>query len=942
MATRLRTGTILILAGLFGGLALAQQDRITSRIDGIQKVPIARSIHLDARADNDIGPADAAMSIENVTLLLKPSADRRKALDELLAAQQDPNSPEYHRWLTPEQYADRFGASQSDILKISAWLQSQGLRVDQTARGRNWILFSGTNAQMQAAFNVEIHRYRVDGAIHFANANDVSIPAALGGIVAGIRGLDDFRMKPSAPKRMIQQPDFNSAGGAHYLVPDDIAAIYGINALYGNGIDGTGQKIVIAGQSELNAGVGGGYPDLDGFRSTYNLPANTPQLVLFGSSPGIVSGDIDESNLDLEWAGAVARNATLIFVYAKNVLNSVQHAIDQNLAPIISFSYGDCEQRGSTAFQVIAQQANVQGITWVASAGDSGAAACDNQSSNINTATQGVAVSFPASIPEVTGIGGTTFSEGDGTYWSATNGPNSGSALSYIPETAWNDTPAVGFLDGTGGGASILFAKPVWQVGPGVPGDGARDVPDISLASSPQHDGYQVYSNGKTSVFGGTSAATPLFAGMLALLNQSLMARGVIGQAGLGNINPTLYQMASTTTGVFHDVISGNNIVPCQAGTTNCTTGSYGYSAGPGYDQVTGLGSVDANALISQWTVPASAPSSIVISGNPNPVYQSVSSTGRVQWSIAITLSETGGGATTLTGFSFAGTDLTSQITTFFKKLTVQPLGSITGNVVISNFTAPQTVALAFTGKDTNGTTWSRQILVPFLGAAPAGPQITGLTNGASFQQVYAPGMILSVFGTQLSSGTQAAAALPLPGLMQSASAKINGVVAPLYYVSPGQLNIQIPYETQPGPATLTLTSNGQTTTSSFTVTASAPGIFAGTGNVLVPNASGKLGDTLLLFMTGDGALSPFLSDGATPPASTPLSQLPRPAAAVGVTVGGVPAALPLAFVGVPSGLAGVTQINFVVPAGVPAGTQPVVVTVGGVASPAVNVTIAP
>jgi uncharacterized protein (TIGR03437 family) len=932
-------GAVLFL--VFAALANAQQgqpDRISSRIDGSRRVLLAGSLQPAVQLATDLGPTDFSLPVEGVTILLKPSSDRQKALEDLLTAQADPNSPDYRKWLTPDEYADRFGASTGDISKISSWLQSQGLQVDHTARGRNWIVTSGTEAQMQAAFNVELHRYRAGGEIHFANAGEVSVPEALAGMVAAVQGLHDFRMKPSAPRRMVQ-PDFNSASGNHYLAPDDIATIYGINALYGTGVDGTGQKIVIAGQSALNAGAGGTFPDLDTFRSKFNLPPNTPQLVLFGSNPGVVSGDVDESNLDLEWSGAVARNATLIFVYARNVLNAVQYAVDQNLAPVISFSYGDCEQRESISLQVIAQQANVQGITWLASSGDSGAAACDNQSDTVNFATQGLAVSFPASIPEVTGVGGTAFNEGSGSYWSATNGPNGGSALSYIPETAWNDSLTVGFLDGTGGGASMLFSKPAWQVGPGVPGDGARDVPDISFSSSPQHVGYQVYTGGALRIFGGTSAATPVFAGVLGLLNHSLLNRGAISTAGLGNINPALYRMATATPGVFHDVTSGNNIVPCQSGSTNCASGSFGYSAGPGYDQVTGLGSVDVNSLITQWTVPAAAPSAITITVNPNPVYQVTSASGRAQWTIAITLTETDGGTTRVTSFSMGSTDFSSQITSFFKTSTILPYGSITAaGLTLTGLSGPQTVLISFSGTDPSGRTWSQQISVPFMGAAPAGPQITGLSNGASFQQVFAPGMIMSVFGTQLSSGTQAAASLPLPAAMQSASAKINGIAAPIYYVSTGQLNIQIPYETLPGPATLTLVSNGQTTTASFTVVANAPGIFAGTGNVLVPNARGNRGDTLLLFMTGDGALSPFLADGATPPPSTPFTQLPKPVAPVRVTVGGVTA--PVAFVGVPNGLTGVTQINFVVPAGVSAGTQPVVVTVGGVASPAVNLQV--
>jgi uncharacterized protein (TIGR03437 family) len=197
--------------------------------------------------------------------------------------------------------------------------------------------------------------------------------------------------------------------------------------------------------------------------------------------------------------------------------------------------------------------------------------------------------------------------------------------------------------------------------------------------------------------------------------------------------------------------------------------------------------------------------------------------------------------------------------------------------------------------------------------------------------------MIMSVFGSNLATGTQAASSLPLPATLQGASATVNGIAAPLYFVSPGQINLQIPYQTTIGPATVVVTYNGGAATFPIMVQANAPGIFAASG-ALVPYATGKRGDTLLAFITGEGTVSPQIATGATPSPGTPPAQLPKPTADVTVTVGGVKATL--AFVGIPSGLAGATQINFVVPAGAPLGTQPVIVTVGGASSPAINLTI--
>jgi uncharacterized protein (TIGR03437 family) len=859
----------------------------------------------------DIGPADAALAMEAVTLRLQPSADQRDALRHLLAAQQNPASPDFHRWLTPEQFADRFGLSQNDTSKAAEWLRSQGFRVDSTARGRLWITFSGNAGQFESAFGVRMHRYRLNGRIHYANANEPVMPAALQELVAGLRGMDNF------PVKLPVKPLFTSTNG-HFLVPDDIATIYDTASLVKSGVNGSGIKIGIPGGSEIQVS------DIDTFRAKYNLPANEPQVMLVGStSPGTVSGAQLEAVIDLEWSGAVAPNASIVYAYAQNPRTAELYLIDNNVVQVISSSYGSCETQGSASDNLEGQQANAQGITWVASSGDTGAAFCDTGS----IATQGLTVAEPASYPEVTAVGGTTLNEGSVNYWSATNGPNSGSALSYIPEVAWNDSSLSNMLTASGGGASALFRKPLWQNSPGVPADGARDVPDVSLAASADHDGYEIVSGGQFYVYGGTSLSTPVFAGMVALLNHSLVSRGVLSKPGMGNINPMLYGLANSAPSLFHDVTQGNNRVACQAGSLNCSNGTVGYFAGPGYDQVTGLGSIDLAALAAQWTVPAAVPSKVTVTASPNPSYS---------MHMTLTLSESNGGATTLTGFSAGSQDLSSQIVNDFRTANIEPYDSI--SVDFSTNTVPSTTMVTFSGKDPSGRTWSQQISVQFLPAQAAGaPTISAVSNGASFKTVFAQGMIASVFGANFSTGTQAASTLPLPASMQGVSATVNGVVAPLYYVSPGQVNLQIPYGTAAGSATLSVTGAGGTATFPFTVQANAPGIFAGSG-ALVPFATGKHGDTLLAFITGEGAVSPAIATGATPGPSTPYTQLPAPAASVAVTVGGVNAAI--AFAGIPSGLAGATQINFVIPASVPAGLQPVVVTIGGISSPAALLTV--
>ena len=379
-------------------------------------------------------------------------------------------------------------------------------------------------------------------------------------------------------------------------------------------------------------------------------PGNVQVLYVPGDVPG-TCGPADnncavlEANLDLEWAGAVAKNALLIYVAAANAYCAVEYAIDQNLAPVISLSFASGELSSDTPashayYQTLAQQANSQGITWVASSGDAGAAwnEDDGNSSEL-VATHGLGVDFPASIPEVTSVGGSEFAEDNSSYWD-----NNGVALGYIPEQAWNDTGKTGVsgIWAGGGGVSILFQKPSWQSGSGVMDPFFRNVPDLAMAASAVHDGYIYCSqrscaNGVIALpgEGGTSASAPVFAGIVALINQYLVSQGALAQPGLGNINPVLYQLAanftcdtlnaSGTNCAFHDITSGNNIVPCDPSLPLCNNGFFGYSAGTGYDRVTGLGSVDAFKLAQAWS--SSSPN-VPVTVNGNMLSESVDTSG--------------------------------------------------------------------------------------------------------------------------------------------------------------------------------------------------------------------------------------------------------------------------------------------------------------------------
>jgi uncharacterized protein (TIGR03437 family) len=893
----------------------AQRNRIATRIDNTRTVVLRGRVHPRARTENDRGPVESSFQVPAITLILKSSASQQSDLRQLLQQQQDPSSPNYHQWLTPEQYADRFGVSSNDAARIVDWLQSQGFVVSSTSRSRTSITFSGTADQARNALHTEIHRYSVNGTTHYANATDPSIPAALSDVVAGFRGLNSFHLKTRIKRQ------FTVARGVHHIAPDDLATIYNIAPLYQAGVDGTGQRIAIVGQSSVRT------QDIQAFRSTFNLSPANLQMILVPDrpNPGIVPGDVDEAALDIEWSGAVARNATIVYVYSDDVWQSAMYAVDQNLAPVLSMSYGGCEGSDLAdlpTFQAMVQQANAQGMTWLAAAGDAGAADCEDPSAL--TAQNGLAVDVPASIPEVTSMGGTEFSEQSGSYWSATNTANSASALSYIPEQAWNDTALGGGLAATGGGSSIVFPRPAWQTGPGVPSDGARHVPDLSLSASANHDGYYIYNSGSVQYVGGTSAAAPAMAGIVALLNQYLVS------SGLGNINPTLYRLAQSTTGVFHDITSGNNMVPCASGSPNCSDGSFGLTAAAGYDEVTGLGSVDAYNLVHQWSSQRPTNSAVVPSIDHITVFQQQPDSSGNSWTFKITLNEEAGVGTTLTDFTIDGTSYASQIASLFSGGAIPPNGSISATYGFASLAVPKTVVLGFTGMDASGTQWTTQLPVQFSG--PENVSVSGLSNAASGQPVYAPGMVLSIYGTQLATLSQSAATIPLPPYLAGFEATINGVIAPLYYVSPGQVNVQIPYETQPGQATLVAGTPYQNVTYKFQVAAAAPGIFT------LPSGSGKPGDTLTLLMTGEGQVRPSLATGRTPSSRTPLTQLPKPQLPVTLTVAGIPATIQ--FIGIVSGMVGVTQVNFTIPDAAPTGVQQVVVTVGSAASPPANITV--
>ena len=664
MTSSLLVRRLAVTVCLLGGWSLlsaqAVKGRILEEINPNNTAALAHSVNPRIAPQYRTGSMDPSTPIDGITIHFQPTAEQKAELDELVKAQQTPGSPEYHQWLTPAEYANQFGLSQSDMQKVETWLESEGFNVERVGNSRTSITFSGTVEQVENAFQTEMGKYQVNGREHWANATNLSIPAALSGIVQSVGNLNDFRphpmTRPAIPNSAVARPAYTDAEFQYYfLTPDDVATIYDINPAYNSGYNGSGVTIAIMGQSAIEAS------DINHFQSAANLPEKDPTMILVpgtGASQ-TYSGDESESDLDVEYSGAIATGATIDFVYVGNnqndsVFDSLEYAVDDDLAPVISISYGACEssmtQSQFQSLDDVLEQGALQGQSIIASAGDDGSTSCLGYT-NLTTAQQeALEVNYPASSDYATALGGTEFPAGDvnypnGTYWSSSNISGGGSALSYIPEEAWNDDPTCApeapredepaeALCSGGGGTSIYSARPSWQTGVtiagvAIPSGTMRLVPDVSLDAS-NVDAPYLYCTSDTSAWssgqkascddgfldsatqdptaaGGTSFSAPIFAGMLAIIDG--YTHGDQGVAA-----SELYKLASnssTYAAAFHDIVAvgsddGNQ---CTAGSTYCSSaGESEYPATTGYDEATGLGSVDFNALLTAWSGSAVTP----------------------------------------------------------------------------------------------------------------------------------------------------------------------------------------------------------------------------------------------------------------------------------------------------------------------------------------------
>jgi hypothetical protein len=701
----------------------APRSRILQAVDDARVTTLSGNTHPLARPEFDQGTLADSAPLSRIVLILQRSPEQESALQQLIDNQQDKTSSTFHQWLTPETFGAAFGPSDRDLSTVTTWLANHNFTGIQVNAARTFIEFNGTAATVHAAFRTSMHRYAVQGRQHFANASDPAIPAALAPVVAGIASLNNFPRRAashrignfrhdSATNRttLLQaqtqagqtqagqtqaNPSFTIYDGqtAYGVTPYDFAAIYNILPLWSAStpIDGTGQTIAIVGQTDINPA------DFVNFRKLFNLPLGntaTPtgtqylNIIYNGPNPG-VTGDEGEADIDTQWSGAIAKGATIDYVVSQGTEVtqgtdlSALYIVNNNLAPVMSYSYGQCElflgTSGNTFYKTLWQQAAAQGITVTLASGDSGAAGCDN--AGVPAAADGLAVNGLASTPYNIAVGGTDFymPNGGAAFWSSTNDPTTqASARGYIPETPWNQsctnsvfntshtfygqTPeqvcnsAIATSDGlvsvvgAGGGPSACtqsngssssscrggYPKPSWQTGAGVPADGVRDTPDVSLFSSAGFFGaFYVVCQQSTNLdrqpcslaapaydfagYGGTSIAAPAFAGILSLVNQKTGSRQ-------GNANYVLYNLAgqqnkagtacNSNTGtpaagcVFNDVTTGTIAMPCVKGALNCTVTNSGdrygvlsgYASTAGYDLATGLGSVNAANLVNSWS----------------------------------------------------------------------------------------------------------------------------------------------------------------------------------------------------------------------------------------------------------------------------------------------------------------------------------------------------
>jgi hypothetical protein len=876
----LLAGVLLCSTALLAQKSAVPQ-RITTDVNELSLATLRGNVPHLARAEFDQGEAAPSTQLTHVRLVLSRSSEQQAALDAYLAQLQDKSSPNYHKWLTPEQFGQLYGPADSDIAALVAWLESHGLQVETVSKGRTNIAFNGTVHQVEEAFHTSIHSFLVNGGQagerqFYSNTTDPQIPSALATVVKGVAQLNTIRPRPhfvrgSAGKfnpatRRLEQangqnPNLTETGGGDflYIVPGDAATIYdtpnsfNANFTSGTSYTGAGVNIGLGGDATIIASIVGAYRSMFlGSSTSVNLNyCTTSASCSTTPGSGYDASDADEAYIDTELSGGMAPGATIYYYASADLYTGIEAAIDQNLVSIFSLSFGDCEQdMGGTGsgtnewFNSLWLQAAGQGIAVMVSAGDSGSAGCDypstNSGRNVPDASGGLAVSGYASTPYNIAVGGTDLaglSTSFSTYASTSQGSSATfyrTALKYIPESTWNDSTTVNTtisanvpststnncagganIVAGSGGASVVYPKPSWQAGTGVPSDGKRDLPDVAFMSgngcepatwlvcTNDRDGKyttdcETQSNNEFyfTGYGGTSTASPVFAGILALVEQKTGSR-------LGMPATVLYGLynGANSNLIFHDQNKvGNNSVPCTSSSLNCVENAAGHyfesgyntNATGGYDLATGMGSVDATQLVNYWNSSTGSAAATVsfLSLSPSPV--------TTIEPLIVTISVSGASGTPTGTISLSGGSYNSS----------QTIGSGACSAASCAFTIPagdlaigsDTLTVTYGGNSTYAVTTN--LTTATVNGLNAAVTITSPTSGTGINS----NQQLTVSGTVACTGTCTGSTPPSGTVTLTGG----GYTSPATAFTGGSYSILIPYNSlSAGSDTLTVTYNG-------------------------------------------------------------------------------------------------------------------------------------
>ena len=456
--------------------------------------------------------------------------------------------------ISREEMAVRFLPEEKDYQAVAGWLASQGLTVEPAGASREAVIATGTPAQLEKAFEVHFARVQFRGEEHTSSTVAPSLPTEIEARVRGVHGLQPhLHPHKSGP---VKQAKMNA--GQPPFVVGDILAAYDVNA---SGLTGAGQTIaVVIDTLPVTTDLTGFWTDNGVSQSLSNYSTVNVEDRPIGSPSG-------EETLDVEWSSGIASGAKIV-VYAcgdlnyvndcyTRVLDDLQSGAQPNLHQV-TMSYGAGEISDETQDDIDSVHQTytaiaAYGVSLFASAGDEGAYGNDEGR---------VEAEYPATDPLVTAVGGTSLIL------------NSSDVITH--ETGWSPSSDQGAHDSSGGGISIYFARPSWQVGTGVNLNAMRQIPDVSLVGDPD-TGCFVFFHGKSEQDGGTSLSTPIWAGLCALINQNRANNGLSPMSGF---NAAIYPQLGTSA--FHDITVGNNVI------YNCTVG---------YDLVTGLGTPDFNVL---------------------------------------------------------------------------------------------------------------------------------------------------------------------------------------------------------------------------------------------------------------------------------------------------------------------------------------------------------